>query len=78
MGIDDAEMGEFAYDYVGFDAAASHAYRDDTHSHGDVPVPSGGREPRHIHMHTVSVVPKDAKEGSMESDEKENHNTTTA
>ncbi|KAH9896721.1 ammonium transporter [Cubamyces lactineus] len=60
IGIDDAEMGEFAYDYVGIDlaaASASHAqgggaahdYRDDVHSHGDMPLPAGGREPRHVH-----------------------------
>ena len=73
LGIDDAEMGEFAYDYVGIDIDAHggvHDFRDDTHNHGDVPITSGGREPRHVH---VSVVPKDAKEGSMESEhEKEN------
>ncbi|KAI9067816.1 ammonium transporter [Trametes sanguinea] len=58
LGIDDAEMGEFAYDYVGIDLAASgaHEYRDDTHSHGDVPAPAGGREPRHVHTHTVKAV----------------------
>lgn len=69
MGIDDVEMGEFAYDYVGIDldlAQASglkgeHLYKDDTHTHGDLPNPSGGREPHHVH---VSVVPKD---GSLDS-----------
>lgn len=49
LGIDDAEMGEFAYDYVGIDAGNSHEFHDDTHSHGDLPAASGGREPRHLH-----------------------------
>lgn len=69
MGIDDAEMGEFAYDYVGLDllaTGAAHEFHDDTHSHGDVPATSGGREPRHMH---VNVVPK---EGSLESDAEKN------
>ncbi|OCH88521.1 ammonium transporter [Obba rivulosa] len=64
LGIDDAEMGEFAYDYVGLDLAASgaaHTFHDDTHSHGDVPLTAGGREPRHLHMSTAH------KEGSLES-----------
>ncbi|KAI0365963.1 ammonium transporter [Pilatotrama ljubarskyi] len=49
LGIDDAEMGEFAYDYVGIDLGAGHEFRDDTHSHGVLPAPAGGREPRHMH-----------------------------
>ncbi|OBZ78451.1 Ammonium transporter 1 [Grifola frondosa] len=51
VGIDDAEMGEFAYDYVGIDIAASggHDFHDDVHSHGDLPATTGGREPRHLH-----------------------------
>ncbi|KAI0826985.1 ammonium transporter [Trametes gibbosa] len=48
LGIDDAEMGEFAYDYVGIDLGASgHEFHDDTHSHGGHPATTGGREPRH-------------------------------
>ncbi|KAI0646172.1 ammonium transporter [Trametes meyenii] len=59
LGIDDAEMGEFAYDYVGIDLGASgHEYQDDTHSHGVVPATAGGREPRHVHktVHDASSV----------------------
>ena len=59
LGIDDAEMGEFAYDYVGIDAGANHAFRDDIHSHGDVPPTTGGREPHHTHTQTVVVNNKD-------------------
>ena len=49
LGIDDAEMGEFAYDYVGIDAGNSHEFQDDTHTHGGLPITTGGREPRHVH-----------------------------
>ncbi|EIW55877.1 ammonium transporter [Trametes versicolor FP-101664 SS1] len=50
LGIDDAEMGEFAYDYVGIDLGASgHDFHDDTHSHGALPATTGGREPHHMH-----------------------------
>ena len=55
LGVDDAEMGEFAYDYVGIDAAANHGYHDDTHSHGDVLPTTGGREPQHVHSQTIVV-----------------------
>ncbi len=34
LGIDDVELGEFTYDYVGIDIGQSHEFRDDTHSHG--------------------------------------------
>ena len=47
LGIDDAEMGEFAYDYVGIDLGNGHDFHDDTHSHGALPATTGGREPRH-------------------------------
>lgn len=61
LGIDDAEMGEFAYDYVGIDAGNAHEFHDDVHTHGDLPAVSGGREPRHLH----SGLPKSASsEGS--------------
>lgn len=46
LGIDDAEMGEFAYDYVGIDAelgAKEHYYRE-----GAAGVTGGGREPHHM------------------------------
>ena len=55
LGIDDAEMGEFAYDYVGLDAGAHHAFHDDTHTHGSTPPTTGGREPHHTHTHVVDV-----------------------
>ena len=55
LGMDDAEMGEFAYDYVGIDAQAKHAFHDNTHSHGDVPPTTGGREPHHVHAQTIVV-----------------------
>lgn len=58
LGIDDAEMGEFAYDYVGIDVGKGHVFHDDTHSHGDIPMTSGGREPHHVHSQVV--VPKDS------------------
>ncbi|CDO77542.1 hypothetical protein BN946_scf184912.g41 [Trametes cinnabarina] len=69
LGIDDAEMGEFAYDYVGIDLAGNHEYRDDTHSHGDVPAPSGGREPHHVHTVTKNVHDGSSLEGSVEKRE---------
>ncbi|KAH9939174.1 ammonium transporter [Amylocystis lapponica] len=62
LGIDDAEMGEFAYDYVGIDLAADHDFHDDTHSHGDIPATSGGREPQHVH----SVRENASSDGSVE------------
>ncbi|KAH9918710.1 ammonium transporter [Epithele typhae] len=46
LGIDDAEMGEFAYDYVGIDLGHGHDFHDDTHSHGVGALTAGGREPR--------------------------------
>ena len=56
LGIDDAEMGEFAYDYVGIDLGNgnTHEYHDDTHSHGALPATTGGREPRHAHKSHAS------------------------
>ena len=58
LGVDDAEMGEFAYDYVGIDLGAAHDFHDDTHSHGQLPMTTGGREPHHVHSQIV--VPKDS------------------
>ena len=62
LGIDDAEMGEFAYDYVGIDLGNgnSHEYHDDTHSHGPLPPTAGGREPRHVHTHSATGHPHDS------------------
>ncbi|KAI0635026.1 ammonium transporter [Trametes polyzona] len=73
LGIDDAEMGEFAYDYVGIDLGASgHEYRDDTHSHGALPAPTGGREPRHMpHNHTHATVVPAHDASSMEGSDVE-------
>ena len=62
LGVDDAEMGEFAYDYVGIDAGANHTYRDDTHSHGDVLPTTGGREPMHVHS-GATVINHSHKDG---------------
>ena len=69
LGIDDAEMGEFAYDYVGIDAGANHNFHDDTHSHGNVPPTTGGREPLHMHSQTIVVNNKD-KESTRSEGEK--------
>ncbi|KAJ3485624.1 hypothetical protein NLI96_g4814 [Meripilus lineatus] len=68
LGIDDAEMGEFAYDYVGIDAANSHGYHDDSHTHGDIPATTGGREPRHIHQ---ASVPKAGSQDGSDLEKKE-------
>ncbi|THG97317.1 hypothetical protein EW026_g4650 [Hermanssonia centrifuga] len=76
LGIDDAEMGEFAYDYVGIDASAGHVFHDDTHSHGDVPATTGGREPHHmhsqLHTETINAVSKD-KDSTGGSDNEKIH-----
>ena len=71
LGVDDAEMGEFAYDYVGIDlVGGGHEYHDDRHSHGQMEMTSGGREPHHTHAHAtqVMVVPKDS---GSDTDEKQ-------
>ena len=65
LGIDDAEMGQFAYDYVGIDLGNGHDFHDDTHSHGVLPATTGGREQRHV----VSPAPKheaSSEEGEVE------------
>jgi Amt family ammonium transporter len=47
IGMDDAEMGEFAYDYVGLEAEIGHS------THVDLGAVGGGREPEHrIHRTT--------------------------
>ena len=68
LGIDDAEMGEFAYDYVGIDAGATHMFQDDTHSHGNVPPTTGGREPHHMHAHGEMITVNKDKESTGGSD----------
>nr|VWO94006.1 Ammonium transporter [Ganoderma boninense] len=57
LGIDDAEMGEFAYDYVGIDlgAGGQHDYHDDHHTHGELNATTGGREPRHAALKADSA-----------------------
>ena len=62
LGIDDAEMGEFAYDYVGIDAGTNHNFIDDTHSHGDIPATTGGREPKHVHTTVKAASSHDGSE----------------
>jgi len=47
LGIDDAEMGEYAYDYVGLET--------ELHPTGDLDLATGGgREPEHHHHHVHS------------------------
>ena len=69
LGIDDAEMGEFAYDYVGIDLGnGGHDYHDDTHSHGALPATTGGREPRH-HPAAHKAADASSEEGEVEKRE---------
>ncbi|PIL27399.1 transporter [Ganoderma sinense ZZ0214-1] len=70
LGIDDAEMGEFAYDYVGIDlgTAGGHDYHDDHHTHGELNATTGGREPRHAAL----------KQDSASSDAEHEKNTSSA
>lgn len=51
LGIDDAEMGEFAYDYVGLEQEIGHTL--DT----GVGASGGAREPRHHAVVTDSTTP---------------------
>jgi ammonium transporter, Amt family len=59
LGVDDAEMGEFAYDYVGIEAELGHAGGEARFS-DNVPADgmgaAGGREPRHSLSRPVSRV----------------------
>jgi Amt family ammonium transporter len=41
IGVDDAEMGEFAYDYVGIENEIGH------NPHEELNALNGGREPQH-------------------------------
>ena len=68
LGIDDAEMGEFAYDYVGIDLGNGHEFHDDVHSHGALPPATGGREPQHVHSTHMA---KTGHDGSSEEGEVE-------
>lgn len=72
LGIDDTEMGEFAYDYVGLDfvtSGANGAFHDDVRE--DRGAIAGGREPQHsklhMHEHTVEVQERGAAPEHHES-----------
>jgi Amt family ammonium transporter len=56
LGVDDAEMGEFAYDYVGIEAELGHAAGDARFSDNVAGEfnQGGGREPRHSMSRTHS------------------------
>jgi ammonium transporter, Amt family len=69
LGVDDAEMGEFAYDYVGIEAELGHSARpgaehmfSDNIPAGGVGATGGGREPNH-HQHLEKE--KGSEEGSV-------------
>ncbi|KAJ7260112.1 hypothetical protein C8J57DRAFT_1637658 [Mycena rebaudengoi] len=47
LGIDDAEMGEFAYDYVGLEQEIGHTLE----MNGGSEAQAGGREGDHLHHH---------------------------
>jgi Amt family ammonium transporter len=49
LGIDDAEMGEFAYDYVGLEQEIGHTLDLGVGASG------GGREPEHHHAKSVNT-----------------------
>lgn len=52
LGLDDAEMGEFAYDYVGLEQELGHTVILDNHLGAE----GGGREPPHKSRHSISSV----------------------
>jgi ammonium transporter, Amt family len=60
LGIDDTEMGEFAYDYVGVEAEVGHRTGGPVNFSDNVPADgtgaAGGREPRHSMERTRSYV----------------------
>jgi Amt family ammonium transporter len=47
LGIDDAEMGEYAYDYVGLEQEIGHTLE----MNGGLEAQAGGREGDHTHHH---------------------------
>lgn len=63
IGIDDAEMGEFAYDYVGIEAELG--MKDADYREGAA---GGGREPRHSlsHHHEAGHKPTDSTDSPSE------------
>ncbi len=84
LGVDDAEMGEFAYDYVGIDyelnaSSGGNKPMDDFHGDGLGAV-GGGREPLHAlshharesqrHVHVVAHE-DDGSGGSTEGEKKD-------
>ncbi|KAH7882832.1 ammonium transporter AmtB-like domain-containing protein [Phlebopus sp. FC_14] len=48
LGVDDAEMGEFAYDYVGIEAELMPRQNYRNHSNNNRNAPSGSREPQSV------------------------------
>lgn len=56
LGIDDAEMGEFAYDYVGIEQEIGHTLNMDVGATG------GGREPDHHPARSVSTTNSEEKQ----------------
>jgi Amt family ammonium transporter len=71
LGVDDAEMGEFAYDYVGIEAEIGHK-PGATHGVFSEHIPesghggtAGGREPRHSLVRVHS-----AHDGSVEKEQR--------
>lgn len=56
LGIDDAEMGEFAYDYVGLEQEIGHALDKQDGS------PGGTREPDHHRKSATTTVTEDSQE----------------
>ena len=61
LGIDDAEMGEFAYDYVGLEQEIGHSTLLDDHLAAE----GGGREPQH-HKFGQSI--SSVEPGTMETE----------
>jgi ammonium transporter, Amt family len=55
LGIDDAEMGEFAYDYVGLEQEIGHTLE-------TIGAVGGAREPDHLHLQGHSPQDRDLTE----------------
>jgi Amt family ammonium transporter len=58
LGVDDADMGEFAYDYVGIEQEIGHTL--DT----GLTATAGNREPNHSHAPSTSSVEKPAPDAA--------------
>ena len=73
LGVDDAQLGEFAYDYVGLDAelgvkGMGHNFSGpggigEPAPHGAV---GGGREPMHSHSHVAKASKSEGSESEHE------------